>query len=78
MHSQDPYHQQIWTPIRAMVDLLLLDRRFGPELNWEPVAGRFAAAGKYGVFVLHLLQVKDSLGLPIPLRVTLNPSLRLC
>jgi hypothetical protein len=76
MHAQDPYHQRIWTPIRAMIDLLLLDRRFGPDLHWESVANRFSAAGKYGVFALHLLQVEHSLGLALPLRVRLNPFLR--
>ena len=78
MHSQHPFRQRIWTPIRAMADLLLLDRRFGPGLHWEPVANRFAAAGKYGVFALHLLQVEDSLGLALPVRIKLNPFLRLC
>ena len=80
MHSQilHPYHQRIWTPIRAMVDLLLLSRRFGPNLRWEPVANRFAAAGKYGVFALHLLQVEDCLGLAPPVRSRLNPFLRFC
>jgi hypothetical protein len=78
MHSQHPFRQRIWTPIQAMVDLLLLDRRFGPDLHWEPVAERFSAAGKYGVFALHLLQVEDSLGLALPLRIRLNPFLRFC
>jgi hypothetical protein len=78
MHSQHPYHQRIWTPIRAMADLLFLNRRFGPDLHWEPVANRFSAAGKYGVFALHLLQVKDSLGLALPVRIRLNPFLRFC
>ena len=79
-HSQiqHSYHQRIWPPLRAMVDLLFLDRRFGPDLNWEPVAGRFAAADKYGVFVLHLLEVKESLGLAFPLRLRFNPFLRFC
>jgi hypothetical protein len=78
MHSQHPYPQRIWTPIRAMVDLLLLDRRFGPDLHWEPVANRFSAAGEYGVFALHLLQVEDSLGLALPLRIRVNPFVRFC
>jgi hypothetical protein len=78
MHSQDPYHKRIWTPIRAMADLLLLDRRFGPDLCWERVANRFRAAGKYGVFVLHLLQVKESVGLALPFRLRSNPFLRFC
>jgi hypothetical protein len=78
MHSQHPFHQRIWTPIRAMVDLLLLDRRFGPDLHWEPVANRFSAAGKYGLFALHLLQVEDALHLALPVRIGLNPFLRFC
>jgi hypothetical protein len=80
MHSQiqHPYDQRIWTPIRAMVDLLLLNRCFEPDLHWESVANRFSAAGKYGVFALHLLQVKDSLGVALPLRIRLNPFLRFC
>jgi hypothetical protein len=80
MNSQilHPYHQRVFTPIRAMVDLLLLDRRLGPDLHWESVANRFSAAGKYGVFALHLLQVEDSLGLALPVRIGLNPFLRFC
>jgi hypothetical protein len=80
MHSQmqHPSHQRIWTPIRAMVDLHLLSRRFGPDLHWESVADRFSAAGKYGVFALHLRQVEDSLGLALPLRIRSNPFLRFC
>ena len=80
MHSQvqHPYHQRIWTPIRAMVDLLLLDRRFGPDLHWGQVANRFSVAGEYGVFALHLLQAEDSLGLSLPIRIGFSPVLRLC
>lgn len=80
MHSQiqHTYDQRIWTPIRAMFDLLLLDRCFGPSLHWESVADRFSAAGQYGVFALHLLQVEDSLGLALPLCIELNPFLRFC
>jgi hypothetical protein len=80
MHSQilHPYSQRIWTPIRAMVDLLLVSRRFGPDLHWDLVANRFRAAGKYGVFALHLQQVENSLGLAFPVRIRLNPFLRFC
>jgi hypothetical protein len=80
MHSQiqHPYHQRIWPPVRAMADLLHLSRRFGPDLNWGSVANRFSAAGKYGVFALHLLQVQDSLSLAPQLCVTLNPFLQFC
>lgn len=80
LHSQiqHPYDGRIWTPIRAMLDLLLLNRRFASELTWESVASRFSAARKYGVFALFLLQVEDSLGVTIPLPIRLNPFLRFC
>lgn len=80
MHSQiqHMHDQRIWPPVRAMADLLFLDRRFGPDLRWDSVADRFRAAGRYGVFALHLLQVRDCLGLALPPRVRLNPFLRLC
>jgi len=78
LHSQMQHSafQRIWPPIRAMADLLLLARRFGPGLHWAPVANRFSTAGQYGIFGLHLLQVSQSLGLTLPLRIRFNPALR--
>ncbi len=80
MHSQMQHtsDQRIWTPIRALLDLLRLTRRFAPQLDWQSVAKRFSAAGKYGVFALHLLQLQDSLAQTVPFRIELNPLLRFC
>jgi hypothetical protein len=63
-----------------IADFLLAVESANRERNQaiKPVANRFAAAGKYGVFALHLLQVEDSLGLALPVRIKLNPFLRLC
>jgi hypothetical protein len=71
MHSQmqHPYNERIWPPYRAIFDLVLLDRRFGPELHWDAVVRRFSASGQYGLLALHLLRVKASTGMEPPFEV---------
>jgi hypothetical protein len=77
-HSQlqNSYNERVWPPLRAMVDLVLLDRRFGADLRWDRVAARFAAAGHSILFALHLLQVQSSLGFAPPVPLTLGPLTR--
>jgi len=79
VHSQlqHPYNERIWPPLRAMSDLVLLNRRFGSELNWEAVEHRFRASGRYALFALHLMQVNASLGMELPVALRLGPVTRL-
>jgi hypothetical protein len=79
VHSQlqHPYDERIWPPLRAIYDLLLLQRRFGNEINWNRIEDRFRAAGHYHTFALHLMRVQDVLGFQLPFRIQLTAGLRL-
>jgi hypothetical protein len=67
-HSQiqHPYNERIWPPLRAMYDLVLVQRKFGGELNWAGIQRRFRQAGQDGVLILHLAQVREVLGMEAP------------
>jgi hypothetical protein len=68
LHSQihHCYSERIWPPIRAMYDLAVLDRHFGSRLNWADVQRRFQSCGRKNTLLLHLLQVRNALGMPLP------------
>jgi hypothetical protein len=68
LHSQvhHCYSERIWPPIRAMYDLAVLDRHFGPRLDWADVERRFQSCGQRSTLLLHLLQVRKTLGMPLP------------
>jgi hypothetical protein len=68
LHSQvhHCYSERIWPPIRAMYDLAVLDRHFGPRLNWADVQRRFQSCGRQSTLLLHLLQARKTLGMPLP------------
>jgi hypothetical protein len=74
MHSQvqHSYNERIWPPIRAMYDLTLLRRRFDMAIDWTSMQLRFRRARQSAVLALHLLQVREVLGLqtPFPIRLT--------
>jgi hypothetical protein len=66
VHSQMQHggYYRIWPPLRAMFDLLLLDRRF--PTAWDAVRNRFQAHGRAGLLNLHLMQVEKALGMAPP------------
>jgi hypothetical protein len=68
LHSQlhHCYSERIWPPLRAMYDLVALDRHFGQRLDWEWVRRRFQSCGQEFTLLLHLLQVREALGMPLP------------
>ena len=74
LHSQivHPYQERIWPPLRAMLDFLLLQRRFGSEINWMRIERRFRDFRQYGVLAMHLVQLQNVLGIemPFPIRLT--------
>jgi hypothetical protein len=80
MHSQiqHSYHERIWPPLRAMYDLVLLNRRFAGELDWSAIRSRFRKVGESGTLDLHLLQTRNVLGaeIPYPIRLTAITYLR--
>jgi hypothetical protein len=79
MHSQlqHPYNERIWPPIKAMYDLVLLQRRFGNEIDWNRIEARFNAVGHYHTFALHIMRVQDVLGFRPPFPIHLTVGLRL-
>jgi Uncharacterised nucleotidyltransferase len=70
-HSQiqHSYHERIWPPLRAMYDLALMQRRLGPILDWKEIDVRFRQAGRFGVLALHALQLRETLGVELPLQL---------
>jgi hypothetical protein len=68
LHSQihHAYSERIWPPLRAMRDLAMLSRRFASRLDWAAVRERFRAQGEEHTLLLHLLQVNQTLGMPLP------------
>jgi hypothetical protein len=67
MHSQllHAYTERIWPPLRALGDLLALNRFYGEALDWRAIGERFRRHGEYSLFALHLKQVAISIGEPI-------------
>ncbi len=74
MHSQiqHPYNERIWPPLRAMYDLVLLRRRFNNEIDWNAIQRRFRKARQFGVLALHLLQLRETLGIDPPFQIELT------
>jgi hypothetical protein len=63
MHSQMHHgsRDRIWPSLRAMLDLIRLDRKF--TVDWDAIRGRFRSHRKAATLNLHLMQVKDVMGL---------------
>jgi hypothetical protein len=74
LHSQvhHSYSERIWPPIRAMYDLAALDRHFGPRLDWADVQRRFQSCCQRSTMLLHFLQVRKTLGMPLPFAFNLS------
>ena len=79
LHSQvhELYRDRIWTPLRSIHDLALLQQRFGAALDWQQIARRFRKRRLYGTLVLFLLQARETIGLQNPLLGNIGPLLRL-
>jgi hypothetical protein len=71
LHSQihHAYSERIWPPLRAMQDLVMLNLRFASRLDWAAVRERFRAQGQEHTLLLHLLQVNQTLGMPMPFAI---------
>ena len=74
LHSQvhHSYSERIWPPLRAMYDLAVIDRHFGARLNWNEVRKRFRARGQEASLLLHLLQTRQTIGMPLPFTFDLD------
>jgi hypothetical protein len=75
MHSQfhHPYNERIWPPLRAMHDLALVQNHFNEKIDWAAIERRFRAVGEFPVLAMHLLQVREVLGLETPFPISLTP-----
>ena len=64
LHSQlqGAYNERVWPPMRAFVDLAMLQRKYGEGLEWGRVVERFRRAGCYRLLALHLMRVEEVLG----------------
>jgi hypothetical protein len=70
MHSQMHHgaYDRVWPSLRAMLDLVLLGRRFA--VPWDVVRSRFRRYGKATLLNLHLMQVEKAMGIPPPFAVS--------
>lgn len=66
MHSQMQHgsYDRIWPSLRAMLDLVLLQRRF--TIPWEAIRSRFASRRRASLLNLHLMQVEKTMGMKPP------------
>ena len=56
-----------------MYDLLLLQKQNNGVIDWVQVQRRFNMGGGFGPLELHLLAVRENLGLAIPIEIKLTP-----
>jgi hypothetical protein len=66
VHSQMQHgaYDRIWPSLRAMHDLVLLERRF--RIDWDAIRRRFDTHGRMALLELHLRQVEQALGTAPP------------
>jgi putative nucleotidyltransferase-like protein len=80
VHSQihEFYPERIRPTLRNMYDMVLLQRRFGSEINWSAIEDRFRRNRQYGALALYLRLVETTLGCasPLPIRMTVLTKLR--
>jgi hypothetical protein len=78
MHSQiqHPYNQRIWPPLRAVLDLVRLQCRYAGAIDWAEVQHRFQIARHGDLLRLHLIDVRETLGVEVPIDCTLTPMAR--
>jgi hypothetical protein len=77
LHSQlaHPYHDRIFPPLRALVDLARLQKRFTDQIDWQALLYVYESNGESATLLLHLHQAREILGLPLPAHIPerLNP-----
>jgi len=68
LHSQlaHPYPDRIFPPLRALLDLVQLQARFGDQIDWHALAQTYAQNGQSATLILHLHHANQVLGFPIP------------
>ncbi len=78
LHSQvhEQYRDRIWTPLRSLYDLTLLQRRFGTSIDWNSISHRFKNRHVYGALVLYFTLAEETLGFESPSKLRMGPVLR--
>jgi hypothetical protein len=80
VHSQihDFYRERIRPSLRNMYDMVLLQRRFGNDIDWLAIESRFRKNRQYTALALYLRDVESTLGVsgPLPIRMTRLTKLR--
>jgi hypothetical protein len=78
MHSQihNAYDERIWPPLRALQDLILLQSAASHSV-WHEIEDRFRRNGFRYILDLHLLDVRDTLGVAAPFSIRMTWVLRL-
>jgi len=68
LHSQlhHSYHDRIFPPLRALVDLRQIQKRFGAQIDWPSLLKTYRDKRELGTLLMHLHQAHDILGLPLP------------
>jgi hypothetical protein len=74
VHSQlhDFYRDRIRPSLRNMYDMVLLQDRFGDEIDWLSIEKRFRRKRQYAALGLYLRHVESTMAVasPIPIRMT--------
>jgi hypothetical protein len=74
VHSQihDFYRERIRPSLRNMYDMVLLQHRFGSDIDWPAIENRFRRHKQYAALAFYLKQVETTLGLasPLPIQMT--------
>lgn len=75
LHSQvhELYRDRIWTPLRSLYDLALLERRFSRQADWRSIIVRFKRRRLYGSLVLYLMLVRKMIGVAPPIAFRSGP-----
>ena len=74
VHSQihDFYHEKIRPSLRNMYDMIMLQRRFGSQVEWVAIETRFRGSSQYDALALYLKHVETTLRWesPLPIQMT--------
>lgn len=79
LHSQvhELYRDRIWTPLRSLYDLALLERRFRTDVDWQTIVQRFRRKRLSGSLILYVKLAQRTVRFPPPFRFKEGPVLML-
>jgi len=79
VHSQihDFYPQRIRPCLQNMHDMVLLQRRFGSDIDWSAIENRFRRNRQYAALALYLKHVENTFGTASPLQIRMTGIMQL-